>query len=516
MKKSLLASLCFVCFHAFAQAPDDILKYSYFPQHGSARNIAIGGAMGSLGGDISAMYVNPAGLGLYKTKEVVISPGFQLNNNKADFRGTSLSSSKNGFDLGLTGIVIGTQGKYSRNHSEAFGIAINQTANFNNTIKYSGQNDLSSYSEQFAEEISKNGYTPDQLLNTESVVPFGSSLAYYTHLVEVPYDSATGQYSVYGTPEQILQNGGILNQTKAVATTGGIYEVALSYAANANDKFYYGFTLGIPIVTYTRNNFFREEDGTGNASNGFNYSEWNDKLKTNGYGLNAKLGLIFKPTDFVRLGLAIHTPTYYTLTDEESSNMTTSFVAPVETFAVTSAQFTNGGIGSTRYLSTSPWRFIASGSYVLHETSDVQQQRGFLTADIEYVTYGAAKYKSDGQLQDGSQDAYYASVNSVIKTYYKGAFNFRAGGEVKFNTIAVRLGAAYYGNPYQDKAITSSTTQLSGGLGYRNKGIFIDLTYAEYLNKDVNFPYRLQDKANTFATYKNNRGNVLLTVGFKI
>ena len=240
------------------------------------------------------------------------------------------------------------------------------------------------------------------------------------------------------------------------------------------------------------------------------------QIKNERLWYQCKLGLLFKPTDFVRLGLAIHSPTYYTLTDEESSNMTTALENPAQVIPTTSATFTDGGIGSTRYITNTPWRFIASGSYVLHEVSDVHQQRGFITADVEYVTYPSASYKSDGQMLDGTEDTYYANVKSVIKEYYKSAFNFRLGGELKFNTIAVRLGGAYYGNPYKDASISSNITQLSGGLGYRNKGIFIDLTYAQLINKDVNFPYRLLDKANTFATYKNNRGNVLLTLGFKI
>ena len=384
MKKSIcLLLLSFYVVHfAVAQAPDDIIKYSYFPQHGTARSIAIGGAMGSLGGDLSAAYVNPAGLGLYRTSEVVISPGFQFNKNNADFRGFNASSAKSAFDLGLSGVVFGSQNRYSRNRSEAFAIAVNQTANFNNTLTYSGQNDFSSYSEQFAEEISKNGYSPDDLLNTNSVAPFGSALAYQTHLIEIPYDSATGQYSVFGTPEVILGNGGILKQTKTVRTTGGIYEVALSYAANTNDRFYYGITLGIPIVSYTRNSYIREEDASNNTNNDFSYSEWNDKLKTNGYGVNVKLGLMFKPTDDVRLGLAIHSPTYYKLTDEESANMTTAFTNG-DVFTDNSATFTNGGIGSTGYLTYTPWKFIASGSYVFREASDVHLQRGFITAHAE-------------------------------------------------------------------------------------------------------------------------------------
>jgi hypothetical protein len=35
------------------------------------------------------------------------------------------------------------------------------------------------------------------------------------------------------------------------------------------------------------------------------------------------------------------------------------------------------------------------------------------------------------------------------------------------------------------------------------------------INRDVNFPYRLADKPNTFATLKDNNSSVILTVGFK-
>ena len=57
-----------------AQNPEDALRTAWFTQNGTARMMAIGGAMGSLGGDITANHVNPAGLGLFKTREVVITP----------------------------------------------------------------------------------------------------------------------------------------------------------------------------------------------------------------------------------------------------------------------------------------------------------------------------------------------------------------------------------------------------------------------------------------------------------
>ena len=120
-------------------------------------------------------------------------------------------------------------------------------------------------------------------------------------------------------------------------------------------------------------------------------------------------------------------------------------------------------------------------------------------------------------VQEATADdiAYYKQLKTVIKDYYKGTFNYRLGGELKFNTIMFRLGGAYYSNPYRDSQLKSSIMQASGGIGYRDNGMFIDLTYVHSWMKDVNFPYRLADKANTYAEQDNQRGNIMLTVGFK-
>ena len=106
-------------------------------------------------------------------------------------------------------------------------------------------------------------------------------------------------------------------------------------------------------------------------------------------------------------------------------------------------------------------------------------------------------------------------MNKVIKQEYKGNFNFRVGAELKFNIIMARAGFAYYTNPYKDAALKGNQMLLSGGLGYRNKGFYVDLTYVHRVTKDVNFPYRLEDRANTFATLNQQQGNLVATVGVK-
>ncbi|MFN9854904.1 MAG: hypothetical protein ACK55T_03855 [Bacteroidota bacterium] len=88
-----------------AQQPEDAIRSSWFTQNGTARMVAIGGAMGSLGGDISANHVNPAGLGLFKTRELVLTPGFGMNNNRIAYRGTDTASKRNAFEYGTMGVV---------------------------------------------------------------------------------------------------------------------------------------------------------------------------------------------------------------------------------------------------------------------------------------------------------------------------------------------------------------------------------------------------------------------------
>ena len=72
--KSILLLTAVFCFSisSFAQVPEDALKYSLYGPTGTARTQAIGGAIGALGADISANYVNPAGLAFYKTNDFVL------------------------------------------------------------------------------------------------------------------------------------------------------------------------------------------------------------------------------------------------------------------------------------------------------------------------------------------------------------------------------------------------------------------------------------------------------------
>jgi hypothetical protein len=497
----------------FAQVPEDVLRYSFNPLNGTARNLAIGGSMGSLGGDINATFVNPAGLGFYKTSEFVITPGFFMSNNKTNFRDNISRNRNNGLIFGTSGWVLGFGNPNRQHNSNAVSIAITQTANFNSNIHYSGLNNYSSFSEQFAEEFSKSGYTIDEVLNSNSPLPYSSAPALYTYLIDTV--KVNGVYQVKGAPEYILDAGQALKQEMDQTTNGGITEIAIGYAHNENDKWYWGAGLGIPIVVYHNVTTFRETDTSSNPNNHFKQFDYTDDYRTTGGGINGRLGVIYRPKEYIRLGLSVQTPSYLALTDTRTTTFSTQLENPVGYFSTSSNAFTNGQPGESSYSLTTPFKAILSASYVFREVSDIKKQRAFLTADIEYVHHRGSRFGSNGDNQTDVEKTYYHSLNSVVSSQYRGNFNFRLGGELKFNTIMGRLGFGYYGNPYKDAALKANRLLFSGGLGYRDKGVFVDLTYVYSINQDVNFPYRLEDRANTYATVKQQQGNLVATVGFK-
>ena len=494
-----------------AQVPEEALRLSWKPQAGTARNQAIGGVMGSLGGDPTAALVNPAGLAFYKTSDFVITPGLQLFKSSSNFRGTSNAvDSKNKFDLGTSGIVLGGMGYKGRN---SFSITATRMADFNQIVSYKGQNDYSSFAEPLADEFARSGLTIDQALNSTDI-SLTTKMALYTYLV----DTATISGSTVVIARSELTP--LLNQEHFSETKGGITEINFGWGYEASRKWMAGISVGVPIVKIDRNTYYRESDASGNNDNDFNYMAYREQFSLKGVGVNFRGGLIYRPKEYIRLGLAVHSPDILVTTERFNAGLAAdleNLFAPNSGYdSISNNTFTGNNIEQTRYSVYTPAKVILSASYVFREVENINRQKGFISADIEYTSYKWMSFASDGE-ETADTKAYYKPFNQAIDALYKGAFNFRLGGELKFKVLMARLGIAYYSNPYKDKALKASRTNLSGGLGYRNKGMFADITYVYRMNRDVSFPYRVNaPRANTFADWKENKGSILLTVGFKI
>lgn len=513
MKKYISALIILLsATYAEAQVPEEALRLSWRPVAGTARNQAIGGAMGSLGGDATAALVNPAGLAFFKTSDFLITPGLQFAKGKGTFRGTqNTGQQESNFSLGTSGFVFGGMGYKAKN---SYSISVTQTANFNQTVSYKGQNDYSSFAEPLADEFAASGLTIDQALNSNSI-SLPTRMALYTYLV----DTAT----IGGNTQVIARSEftPLLNQEHISETKGGITEINFGWGHEINRKVMAGLSLGIPIMNIERNTYYRESDASGNTDNDFNYMAYRENYHLTGVGVNLRGGLIYRPKEYIRIGLAVHSPDMLVGTETFNSGLAADvekLFAPNTGYdSVTSNTITSNSREQYKYTTYTPTRIILSASYVFREVENIERQKGFISADIEYTNYSWMKFGSNEEETSATKD-YFRPFNQAIDAVYKSAFNFRLGGELKFKIFMARLGFAWYGNPYKDnKALKANRMNLSGGLGYRHKGIFADLTYVHRINKDVNFPYRVNaPRANTFAELKETKGTALLTIGFKI
>jgi len=498
----------FLSFSASAQIPEDALRTAWFTQNGTARNMATGGVMGSLGGDITANHVNPAGIGLFKTNELVLTPGFFMNRNSFKYRGTDTLNSKNYFNYGTSGIILSSANRTKQKWtSNALAISVNQVANYNNHIQFKGFNNMSSFSEQYLEELVKDHADSNAALSNYI---FGSSLAFRTFLI----DTTSGAGGAVTGYQSLVPISTGVNQLYDATTRGGYHEIALGLAGNLEDKMYVGGSFTIPVISYQRELLYSETDATTNPNNNFKSFEYKETFSSKGIGIGAKLGVIYKPQEFWRIGFAFHTPQLMGYTDRISSSLTSNTESYAGIKSESSNNLNSGKSGQRKYNMITPWRAIISASYVFREISDTRRQRAFISADIEYVNYRSSRFSSADK-NDQALISYYQLMNDVIKDTYKSNINFRLGGELKFHTIMFRLGGAYYGSPYKEADLAANRILATGGLGYRDHGIFIDLSYAHTFTKDVQFAYRLSDKPNTFAEQGGNRGNMVLTFGFK-
>jgi hypothetical protein len=509
-----LAFLCITSINLLAQEPPDALRISWNQQAGTARSMSIGGAVGALGGDLSTVYVNPAGIAFYKTggADAVLTAGFRNSTNTSTYIGRTESEKQGGLSTGTSGIVFGSRynNKNGKKSSGAFAFTINRSSVFASNILYRGLNTKNSYSNKFLEEI---GSTRDANAVAQNY-PFGTSLAFNTYWIDTISGGSTGNYQ-FQTRAPITSG---LLQENIINSKGGVTEFALAFAGSTNEKFNWGFTIGMPVLRFERNSSFTEADATTSTSNKFDFATIDEYLETKGEGVNLKTGFIYRPAPAFRLGFALHTPTVYRMTDKYNARVTTNTESYKGLQTQSSNLFTNNNDASFSYVVTTPVKLIASAAYVLHEVQDTRKQKGFISADLEFVNHKGTSYSRDPQ-SDNSQSTrqYLKSLNQSIDNAYKSTLNIRVGGELKFNQWMVRGGFNFLGNPYVNIAgEKGNKTQLCTGFGYRNKGIFVDLTYINTQGNDVHYAYRLSSQPFYGASIKQSGNMLVFTIGTKI
>jgi hypothetical protein len=468
-----------------AQNEKDVLNLSQYFVGGTARGISMSGAYGALGGDLSSLSINPAGIGVYRSSELVFSPGFTLSNTQSDFHGTSYSDSKNTINLGNIGIVLNSNSNKDIGWvSASFGFAYNKLIDFNKNITITGVNNTSSYLDEFllyANSGSIDSYYEDLAINSNAIF-YSIDDGYYLNDFK---DFGYGQ-----------------DQRRMINLKGNVGEYVLSFGANYSNNLFLGATLGIQSVDYSEEKIHDEYNIPGTQLSSFTF---NDYFSYKGVGYNFKIGAIYKPIDFLRLGFAFHTPTYYSVKSDYSTDMHTWFYSANEN----KGKDVYSDFTEYDFKVTSPLKLIFSGA--------LQGKLGVLSFDYEYVDYSASKIRGDNDP--------FTDVNQTIQDIYRVTGNLKIGGELKLDQFALRAGYGYYGSPYNSNHFNknANTQTYSAGFGYRGENFFIDFGYILF---DTKYKYNLYsyeapDSNNNWQVYderadlESKINRFVVTVGFR-
>jgi len=480
------------------QAQDfaDVLRYSQFQVQGTARSGAMGNAFGALGGDFTSVSINPAGLGLYRSGEFVITPKSSYTQVESSYWGSNVENTNYKFTLNNLSYVSALQtgaGSEIGLIGINIGIGYNRLKDFNSNAYVVGNKIDGSYTDYFLDNANAN----PQIWND-----YYEELAWDTYILN--FDEDLDEYWT-----ELRDAGYGQNQRKSISKSGSIDEYSFAFGLNFNHKLYLGASWGIDYLYYRESTQIFETDEQGNIPY-FNDFTFNSYLRTSGYGNNFKFGAIFKPIHQIRLGVSIHTPTYYRLHDVFETSMRSSITDDEGTTNYDQYSPTN----NYDYKLQTPMRTTFSGAFII-------AKKGLLSVDYELVNYGKAKLKNGG-------DGYgFYDENTAISQVYKTSGNLRIGGEYMINkAVSLRAGYELHQSAYNSNSFGASQPNsdanlmvYSGGLGYRSGLFFADIAYRYSVIDDYDLPYSTPvsdvypaPKMIGFNTVKHD---VLLTIGYK-
>jgi hypothetical protein len=521
-------TLLFIFISAYAQAQglfgmNNVLRFNQRDITGTARMQGLAGTGVSLGGDLSAAHINPAGLGFYNRSQFSGSLGLQSYRTDAAIQGDNTSNSYVGLSLPSLGVVFNKMkddiypGAW---RGGSFSIAVNRTADYRREFNFTAENDVLSIIDNFA--VAAEGIPPSSLDNDfNRQPPFIDEpvAAFFNYLINPANDD--GSFYLASIPAEALTN------REGYFEEGGRQtEWNLAYGGNFEDRFYLGASIGITDVDYSRTRTITER---------YNYSEFNgntffpfgpgpentsiaevervfyeDDLRITATGFNASVGFIARPVTPLTIGINYQTPTLYLVSRAEE------FVLESDVFGV---QFTDqddpidlfgddSRLESTlfedEYTFTAPSRFSAGATVFF-------QKYGFITGDVTLVNYANSRFNSSSFTTD--------SENETVQDSFGRVFNYNLGAELRYDIFRLRAGYRFEDDPTSGGVFSPagnapvpnrSRTSITGGAGLYFPNVFVDIAV---IRSQIESDFQLYfDEPFTANEQTSIRG--VVTVGF--
>jgi long-subunit fatty acid transport protein len=514
MKKILIVMTVVInCSFLMAQTEFDALKLSQTDIIGTARYMGMAGAFGALGGDPSAIKDNPAGLGIYRSSELTGTLNVTMQKGNSSWNGVNSMDDLyhvgfNNFSYVLARPTWRKENGSSGLLSSNFSFAYNRVANFNRSLNIRSGEAISSMTDYMA--YLTNNLSDADLSYTNTYEPFDnvdipwlSVLAYDGYLINSNVANGVTSWT------SALGNSGSVTPSYMVNEKGYVDEYSLGWAGNFNNKLFLGTTLNFRSLNYSSTSSYGElfSDGRGMMN-------LRDSIYSTGTGFNMNIGAIYSPVDDIRLGVSVHSPTIYSISDTYYSKLTYN------------SQSFSGYIGtpggSSSYQLQGPTQINLSAAYIFGT-------KGILSAEYDYSNYTGIRLKDT----NGSSQSF-NDENQGMSEMLADVSTIKIGAEYKLtDNFSLRAGYAYSTNATDPSAAklvryntirtdteffrNNSTNYFSAGFGYREANWYIDCAYMNKMLNESFYPYNSNklDLAVNPAKVTTNTNNLVVTLGLK-
>lgn len=500
-----------LCFSGFsillAQDISDVYRWSYIGIGGTARSAGLANAITAVGGDAMSASINPAGLGLYRKADLMFTLSTRTGTNRTNYLEDATQAGR--FNMAISNLaMVFPVSENDRDGDSWQGLTaafyLNQTNNFARRTEFSGYNATNSICDYYTQEAFRTG------VGTSS---YYSGMAYNTYLIDTV--NTTSYLSAIA--------GGKVNQNFSRFESGRLGEYGMALSGNYAEKFFIGAGVNIVRGVYKREIEYSEETQNGasfnytfsnNGTDGYGLfrSTLTDNLRTTATGVNAKLGILIKPNNTLRVGINFQSPTLLSLTDTYSSEITSDFSYKIGNPTFTAPNFLDSLRGTYNYSITTPAHLNVGAAIIL-------DKKLMLTGEIEYINYLNAR------ISDRNNS--FKAVTREVARSFRAVLNTKLAAEYRLTKgFQVRAGFAMLNSPFAAKAreYTSNGSvktlagwqpNVSGGVGFRDEEYYFDLVGIWNLSQEKYYPYTVSSTPSPLAISKYSVVQIFFTLGFR-
>jgi hypothetical protein len=467
MKRIYTFILLLLCTIGSGQTINDVLRFSNEDILGTARYQSMSGAFGALGGELSALAINPAGSAIFNNGLFSMSGSVHHKKNNALFNGSATSTNESFLEFNQIGGVWVFNNR-SGGPWKKLALAVNYdlVQNFDNEILIQGSSPvgIDQYFLNYAQgvplgplRVQEGEFIEDAYLDIGGTLGFGAQQAFlgfqsgFIDPVDFEDDNNTAYFSNADYDR--------VNQNYAQSTNGYNSRFTMNFAGQYQDFLSLGASLNFHSVLYERVTFM-DESGYSQES-AIQSGTFDNFLRTQGSGFSFGLGAIAKLGEIVRVGASYQSPTWYQLTDDLSQRVNTDF--PEKNPDITFIDFTIVNL-FPRYTVKTPARYTGSLAMVFGST-------GLLSFDYGYQNMSNAELRP-------TSDPDFNTENQFISQQLGGVSTYRAGGEYRLGRLSLRGGYRFEQSPFKDNSDWGDLQGYSGGLGFSFGPNRLDFTYS--------------------------------------